>query len=66
MMQTRGGRSHAGERKENRKNELGGARGLASASPPSDPAADPFQVPIINSVRAPNAHERARGQTLAS
>lgn len=34
------------------------SRDLASASPPSDPTADPFQVPIINSIRQMHASVR--------
>lgn len=34
------------------------SRDLASASPPSDPTADPFQVPIINSIRQMHASAR--------
>jgi len=48
------------KRKGGRKGREGAdiSRDLASASPPSDPTADPFQVPIINSIRQMHASVR--------
>lgn len=56
-----------GGRKEREGAEV--SRDLASASPPSDPMTDPFQVPIINSIRQMHAsaqteYERIRERTV--
>lgn len=52
-------RGNKAREKEKEKVEGRRSRDLASASPLSDPRADPFQVPIINSIRQMHASIRS-------